>query len=182
MRRRRKRKQRDTRPPWTQPLPPPGTALESRLMGRALIATIIVTGAASLTLAVGDAEAKPYMTVPCYSAHGYGPGSYGPVLMQRPSHCDFNGDMAHAWQMNLRKMHWRSWGGKIACGSGEHFYNSGYRIKAKFCLYGKRRWAENTYTYTRIRGYTYGRWCAYDGDGYSCHYQKHRRYWRDTTW
>jgi hypothetical protein len=52
-----------------------------------------------------------------------------------PRRCAFNGDKVHARQVLLRKMRWRSWGGRTACGRGEFFYNQGCRAPARFCLY-----------------------------------------------
>ena len=59
----------------------------------------------------------------------------------KPRRCFFNGGAAHALQVPLRQMRWRSWGGRTACGRGEFFYNQGLPRPGKLLpLPAVRRW------------------------------------------
>jgi hypothetical protein len=101
------------------------------------------------------AKARP-PRVGCWNNYG---GEYTFRERVKPRRCFFNGDEIHARQVPLRKMRWRSWGGRTACGRGEFFYNMGYRAPARFCLYRPVDNYLGVYAYTRIRGVV-GRGCA----------------------
>jgi hypothetical protein len=119
-------------------------------------------------------EAKPRPPrVECWDSYG---GQYTSRERVKPRRCFFNGDEAHARQVPLRKMRWRSWGGRTACGRGEFFYNMGYRAPARFCLYQPVDNDGGVYVYTRIRG-VIGRGCA---PGAGCGLGKRTRFDRQT--
>lgn len=107
--------------------------------------------------------------VECWDSYG---GEYTFRERVKPRRCFFNGDEAHARQVPLRKMRWRSWGGRTACGRGEFFYNMGYRAPARFCLYRPVDKLRGGYFYTRIRGVV-GRGSA---PGYGCRLGKRTRF------
>ena len=115
-------------------------------------------------------KAKPRPPrVECWDSYG---GEYTFRERVKPRLCMFNGDEAHARQVPLWKMRWRSWGGRTACGRGEFFYNMGYRAPARFCLYRPVANYGGVYVYTRIRGVV-GRGCAPD---YGCGLGKRTRF------
>ena len=117
-----------------------------------------VTGVVALTAVVLGAFAAPAaaearnVTVGCWNDYG---GEYSWALVKKPRRCFWNGDEVHARQVPIRKMRWRSWGGKTACGRGTFFYNQGYRARARFCLYSLGQWEDGIWTYNRIRGVIY---------------------------
>jgi hypothetical protein len=112
--------------------------------------------------------------VECWDSYG---GEYTFRERVKPRRCFFNGDEAHARQVPLRKMRWRSWGGRTACGRGEFFYNMGYRAPARFCLYRPVDSYGDGYVYTRIRGVV-GRGCA---PGAGCGLGKRTRFNTQTS-
>lgn len=102
-------------------------------------------------------KAKPRPPrVECWDSYG---GEYTYRERVKPRRCAFNGDEVHARQVPVRKMRWRSWGGRTACGRGEFVANQGYRAPARFCLYRPVDNYRGVYVYTRIRGVV-GRGCA----------------------
>jgi len=123
---------------------------------RRLIAGALV---ASAVLAAPGAADASTARVPCWG----GGSAWDFAYAVKPRLCMFNGDEAHAYQVPLRKMRWRSWGGRTACGRGEFFYNMGYHAPARFCLYRRARIDGGLLIYAAIRG-VIGRGCTpYDG-------------------
>lgn len=113
---------------------------------------VAVLGAALLVPAV--AAQASYTTVQCWNSWG---GEYQMRLLAKPRTCMFNGSKAHGYQVPIKNMRWRSWGGRVAVGRGTAFYNMGYRAPIRFRLYRRQGWDHGLLVYTRLRGTVYDR-------------------------
>lgn len=131
-----------------------------------------------MAAAPASAEAAPRTLVPCWGNSG---GEYGLNWKVRPRECAFNGGEAHAFQTPIAEMTWRSWGGRTACGRGVFVYNSGYRARVRFCLYGKVL-DGGVPVYSKIRGRFGTRWSAIDIDGRRIYGTRKPSRFDNSTW
>lgn len=92
------------------------------------------------------AHARTY-GVPCRDS------SNNVVLKVKPRNCTLGGQYGYQ-QANIRKIRWRSWGGRSAYGRGTLVENMGFRARVRFKLYRLDRWEEDFYIYRRARGTT----------------------------
>jgi hypothetical protein len=78
------------------------------------------------------------------------------VLRVKPRKCILGGRFGYQ-QANIRRIKWRSWGGRSAYGRGILRDNMRFRARVRFKVYRLDHWEENFYIYRRARGTTYPR-------------------------
>jgi hypothetical protein len=78
----------------------------------------------------------------------------------KPRNCTLASGPHGYQQAGIRKIRWRSWGGKSAYGRGTLIDNMDFRAPVRFKLYRPRYYEFGFYVYTRARGTTFS---PYDG-------------------
>jgi len=150
---------------------PPADRLENNQPKKRDMKKLIAAGVAVIAIAgaagPAQAEAAGYGgTVPCWGMYH---GQWSFAWKVKPRTCAWHGSSGiHADYLPMGNMRWRSWGGATACGRGTFYANSGFRARARFCLYRKVTDSVEGDFYTRIRGRV-GRGCAWvPGEGRRC--------------
>jgi hypothetical protein len=115
------------------------------------IATVLLlTGA--LVVPAESASAQSYF-VPCWL-----PGGIDVSIEFKPRSCVMGGRHGYK-QANIRKISWRSWGGRTTYGRGTLRANMGFRAPVRFRLYRPQRFNSLDgpfWVYRWVRGTTLG--------------------------
>jgi hypothetical protein len=103
-----------------------------------------------LALVPVSAEASVY-GVPCRDS-----ATNRVVLRVKPRNCTLGGQFGYQ-QAPIRKIRWRSWGGRSSYGRGVLIVNMGFRAPVRFRLYWLDHHEEDFFVYRRARGTTFAR-------------------------
>ena len=95
-----------------------------------------------------EAQARRGDVVPCGTQYGW-------TTKIKPRSCNLASGRYGYQQLNVVKIHWRSWGGATAYGRGTVAENMGFRAPVRFKLHRSRPFEFGFNVYTRASGTTF---------------------------